>query len=71
MKQPTMLEKVSAELENRLGDLRGIAKACGVSYDTVLRIKNRKHDPAFGNVQVLHDYLFPVEAAAHTEKQAA
>ncbi|MCO5355095.1 hypothetical protein [Acidovorax kalamii] len=52
------LEKVVAELERRRGDLLAIARDCGLTYDTVLRIKNRENDPGYSKVKVLHDFLF-------------
>lgn len=52
------LSQVVAELERRVGDLPRVAKDCGLSYDTVLRIKNRENDPGYSKVQRLHQYLF-------------
>lgn len=52
------LDAVVAELERRKGDLPNVAKESGVSYDTVLRIKNRENDPGFSKVRALHEYLF-------------
>lgn len=52
------LDRVVAELERRRGDLPAIARSCGLSYDTVLRIKNRENDPGYSKVKVLHDCLF-------------
>lgn len=59
MSKQTILDQVVAELERRVGELREVAEKCDLSYDTVLRIKNRENDPAFGKVQKLHDFLFP------------
>ena len=58
MEEINALDLVVAELEKRQGDLRTVAKETGMSYDTVLRIKNRENDPAFGRVATLYAYLF-------------
>lgn len=59
MTQINMLEKVVAALEARTGDLRTVAAATGIPYDTILRVKNRENDPAFSRVAVLYAYFFP------------
>jgi hypothetical protein len=56
--QADLLESVVAELERRKGDLLKVARATGLSYDTVLRIKNRENDPGYSKVVTLHAYLF-------------
>jgi hypothetical protein len=61
------LNAVIAELERRKGDLPAVAKACGLSYDTVLRIKNRENDPGYSKVQKLHIYLFGGERDAQLD----
>lgn len=38
--------------------MRKVATETGISYDTVLRVKNQESDPAFGLVLALHNYLF-------------
>jgi hypothetical protein len=53
------LDAVIAELEKRKGELPAVAKATGIPYDTVLRIKNRENDPGYSKVQTLHRFLFP------------
>lgn len=53
----TKLEILRNELERRKGDIRRISEAVGMSYDTVLRIKNGEGDPAFGKVEKLAGYL--------------
>ncbi len=58
------LAQVVAELERRVGELPRVAKDCGLSYDTVLRIKNRENDPGYSKVKALHSYLFKAEAKA-------
>jgi lambda repressor-like predicted transcriptional regulator len=60
-KQTDPLAEVVAELEKRVGDLPTVAKESGLSYDTVLRIKNRENDPGYSKVKALHAYLFPVQ----------
>jgi hypothetical protein len=57
--QPDLLEQVVAALEARKGDLQSVAKATGVPYDTVLRIKNRENDPGYSKVAVLAAFLLP------------
>lgn len=63
-KQIDPLSQVVAELERRVGDLPKVAKECGLTYDTVLRIKNRENDPGYSKVQALHRYLFAEAKAA-------
>lgn len=66
-KQPDLLAEVIQALDNRRGDLRTVASAVGLSYDTVLRIRRRSHDPGYSKVVALHAYLFdtsPNEAAS-------
>ena len=58
MRKQNMLDVVVDGLEARTGELRKVAEDTGISYDTVLRIKNRESDPAFGRVFALHEYLF-------------
>ena len=53
--------KVVAELHKRPGEVRAIAAATGLSYDTVLRIKNGEGDPGYSKVKKLLDHLFPSE----------
>jgi predicted transcriptional regulator len=59
-----LLEQVVAELSRRTGELPRVAKESGLSYDTVLRIKNRENDPGYSKVRALAAYLFPSEKAA-------
>lgn len=59
MNDKNMLENVVVELQARSGDLRKVANATGIAYDTILRIKNSESDPAFSRVATLHKYLFP------------
>lgn len=61
-KQTDPLAQVVAELEKRVGDLPRVAQEVGLSYDTVLRIKNRENDPGYSKVKALHDYLFGAKA---------
>jgi lambda repressor-like predicted transcriptional regulator len=56
--QHDLLEMVVAELERRSGDLRKVAGEAGLSYDTVLRIKNRENDPGYSKVRALAKCLF-------------
>lgn len=57
------LSEVVAELEKRVGQLPKVAQECGLTYDTVLRIKNRESDPGYSKVRALHNYLFSAKAA--------
>lgn len=59
-----LLESVVSELERRVGDLQKVARDTGLSYDTVLRIKNRENDPGYSKVRALADYLFGEAQAA-------
>jgi len=52
-----LLEAVVTNLQARLGDLRGVAESSRISYDTVLRIKNREGDPGYSKVRALADAL--------------
>ena len=61
MTKTTMLEDVVLELKIRNGAIRKIADATGVSYDSVLRIKNGKNDPGYSSVATLYAYLFPID----------
>jgi hypothetical protein len=45
------LSQVVAELERRGGELPKVARDCDLSYDTVLRIKNRENDPGYSKVK--------------------
>jgi hypothetical protein len=58
-----LLEQVVIALEARKGDLQSVARATGIPYDTVLRIKNRENDPGYSKVATLAAYLLPVKAA--------
>jgi predicted transcriptional regulator len=50
----TLLDRVRSELKALKGDaLRRAAVKCGMSYDTVLRIRDGHTDPAFSKVQRL------------------
>lgn len=51
------LRIVRDELERRKGEIRRIALDTGLSYDTVLRIKNNEGDPGFSKIAILADYL--------------
>jgi hypothetical protein len=51
------LSIIREELEKRKGDIRRISSDTGLSYDTVLRIKNNEGDPGFSKIAVLADYL--------------
>lgn len=64
------LNAVIAELEKRKGDLPAVAKAAGLSYDTVLRIKNRENDPGYSKVQTLYRFLFPSESEPESAAKA-
>lgn len=61
--QSDLLEEVVLELETRTGQLAAVARAAGLSYDTVLRIKNREGDPGYAKVRALANYLFATESA--------
>jgi len=72
-----LLERVVIGLNARVGDLPLVARESGLSYDTVLRIKNRENDPGYSKVRALADYLFgqasgaPLAAAVPAPRRAA
>lgn len=53
-----LLQRVVSELRSRRGRLSIVARESGVSYDTVLRIKNGEGDPGYSSVRCLGSYLF-------------
>lgn len=57
MEHQDLLSRVVAELQRRTGDLRQLSQSVGLSYDTVLRIKNREGDPGYSKVRTLADHL--------------
>jgi len=58
MNKPTLLDKVRSKLAEKRGEqLQDIARGTGISYDTVLRVRDGKTDPAFGKVQALALFL--------------
>ena len=65
--QSDLLEQVVNELEGRHGQLMAIARGAGMSYDTVLRIKNREGDPGYAKVRALANYLFESGVSPGTE----
>lgn len=70
--QTDLLEAVISELERRKGDLPAVAKASGVPYDTVHRIKNREGDTAYAKVRALADALgIKLRPATTAEQQQA
>ena len=67
-----LLERVILQLDHRRGDLREVARKAGLSYDTVLRIKNRENDPGYSKVKALADVLFAEpKAPAQPEAEPA
>lgn len=68
-----MLDAVVEELTRRRGELADIASDAGLSYDTVLRIKNRENDPGYSRVKKLREVLNrrqPLHAAPASEQPA-
>lgn len=58
MSATTLLEKVRTRLVTLKGeDLRKLATAAAMSYDTALRIRDGKTDPPFSQVQKLAEQL--------------
>jgi predicted transcriptional regulator len=58
MTKPNLLDKVA----DRLAPLKGsqlfaIAEQTNISYDTILRIRDHKVDPAFSKVQTLAEHF--------------
>jgi transcriptional regulator with XRE-family HTH domain len=54
---PDLLVRVVYALHARKGGLRKLSKSAGISYDTVLRIRDGKHDPSYGKVKRLAELL--------------
>lgn len=52
-----MLQFVRDELLVRRGKLRRIAKETGVSYDTLLRIRDNEVDPGYSKVKAVFEYM--------------
>jgi len=50
------LTQVREALRADEGKLRHVANKCGLSYDTILRIKNEEGDPGYSKVNVLVAY---------------
>ena len=61
---------VATELKARRGELRSIARATGLSYDTVLRVRDNLADVGICKVQALADHL-GIEVFIKTPKRAA
>lgn len=55
--QADLLDAVVHELERRTGDLRTVARAARMSYDTVHRMKRRENDPGYSKVRRMADAL--------------
>jgi predicted transcriptional regulator len=66
-----MISFVRASLEARTGRLRAIAEDTGISYDTLLRIKNGEGDPGYSKVARLSEYLRGLEAQTRSVSQQA
>ena len=64
------LSIIRNELERRKGDIRRISRATGLSYDTVLRIKNGEGEPGFNKVEKLAAHL-GVKLFCDQDKDAA
>lgn len=46
-----LLNSVRTSLSRDVGQLRIVAQATGIPYDTILRIKNGEGDPGYSKVQ--------------------
>ena len=57
-----ILQQVRDALHHQRGNLREIARESGVSYDTVLRIRDNETDPGFSKVAAIHAVLFPAKS---------
>lgn len=62
-------------VRNRLaadaGNLRRVAEETGITYDTVLRIRNGEGDPGYSKVRTLADYYTKLDVAAIRAATAA
>lgn len=61
------LEFVRTALSGAVGGLPRVARETGISYDTILRIKNGEGDPGYSKVRVLAAYFGYVPMAADRE----
>jgi len=71
--QPTqdLLDAVVAALRERRGDLRAVARDAGLSYDTVLRVRDQEHDTGYAKVRAIAEALGLVERRAEPERAKA
>lgn len=56
--------RVVHALRERQGGLRRLADESGISYDTVLRVKNEENDPGYSTVVKLALHLGLIDEAA-------
>ena len=56
-----LLPSVVTALKERTGELRRISACTGMSYDTILRIKNGENDPGYSKVLALYQFLIADE----------
>lgn len=60
------------ELERRKGDIKRISDTTGLSYDTLLRMKNGEGDPGFSKVATLAEHFgWRVLQPPRSRKEAA
>jgi hypothetical protein len=52
-----LLQFVQTKLAEHVGELPSVARATGMSYDTILRIKNGEGDPGYSKVRRLADHF--------------
>ena len=52
-----LLNYVKARLDDNVGRLQDVARCTGLSYDTVLRIKNGEGDPGYSKIRLLGDFF--------------
>lgn len=63
--QADLLEQVVQELNSQTRNLTKVARETGVSYKSILRIKQRcDSDPGYSKVATLHRYLFQAKSEA-------
>lgn len=66
-----ILQQVRSALSERRGHLREIARESGVSYDTLLRIRDGETDPGYSKVAALHRAMFATCPDCKKSREAA
>lgn len=70
MSKSGLLYLIRQRLAEDTGRLRQIAADTGISYDTILRIKNGEGDPGYSKVQTLATYYGLADESRRARKAA-